>query len=68
MTSYDKPLLAKQLFKLINFEILRQGSQIQTENSCRGQCGEILVSKNYYITLDLLSMSLLLNIFSITSS
>ena len=24
MINYDKPLLAKQLFKLINFEILRQ--------------------------------------------
>jgi hypothetical protein len=42
MTGHDKPLLAKQLFKLINFELLRQGRQIQTENLCGGK---LFVSK-----------------------
>ena len=50
MTSHDKPLLVKQLFKLINFEILRQGSQIQAGNLCGGGGGIYLFQK---ITLSL---------------
>ena len=48
MTGHDKPLLAKQLFKLINFEILRQGSQIQAGNSCGGGAGFICFEKSLY--------------------
>ena len=56
MASHDKHLLVKQLFELINFDLLREGKQIQKENSC----GESYsFRKNYFITLDLLPILLL---------
>ena len=62
MTSHDKPLLAKQLFKLINFEICDKGVKFKQEIHA-GVGRDLFVSKNHFITLDSLAISLLIKVF-----
>ena len=50
MINYDKPLLAKQLFKLINFEILRQRVKFKQKIHAGGSAGKYSFRK---VTLSL---------------
>ena len=48
MTSHDKPLLAKQLFKLINFEICDKGVKFKQEIHAGVGAGFICFKKSLY--------------------